>query len=202
MRLRIIAAVLMLVVISMTMVCAAPVDTKAKDTAVAVGKSVGDAAGKAVAKEAAKHNKVASLSDQAATILDELHKGIKKSIPEVAGAVGRAIFWKSAAVLARALMYFLLLLAATIIYAKRVKGWWLGIATWARETYNATKGNYYSSNDCRGLQYVLLIPAVVLFILWMVTVSESALFDAKYWMGVLDQKAYLANLVLEKLKLL
>lgn len=147
----------------------------------------------------AKEAKVADLSTQALTILDEVHKGVKSTIgelrqgakvavPEVVGAVARAIFWRNLALLIRDFVIAVLLIAAVIYYFKRFTAFW----TWGLDNTDA---------DTPGI----LAPVVVTVILGICCLAffcDTHLLDARCWMGVFDQKAYLANMVLEKIKLI
>jgi ABC-type multidrug transport system fused ATPase/permease subunit len=150
-----------------------------------------------------KAQKVADLSTQALVILDELHQGVKTTIgelrqgakvavPEVVGAVARAIFWRNLAMLIRDFVWAVLIIWAIVYYFKRLHpAFWKWCGTQAEE---CTDGEM-----AYGLPVIAII---VMGIVFMTFFCNTHLFEAKCWMGVFDQKAYLANMILEKIKLI
>jgi len=146
-----------------------------------------------------KEAKVADLSTQALTILDEVHKGVKSTIgelkngakvavPEVVGAVARAIFWRNLSLLVRDFIIALILITAIIYYLKRFKAFW----QWGIDN---------TDNDTPGI-LAPIFATVILAIFFIAFFCDTHLLDARCWMGVFDQKAYLANMILEKIKIL
>jgi hypothetical protein len=149
-------------------------------------------------KPATKVTAPADLSTQALTILDELHKGVKDTIgelckgakvaaPEVVGAVARAIFWTNLVPLVASGLIFFFLAGFAMKAYKKMWVWYQ-----ASESHN----NYsYDPPVCPTLCIVfysigLLASTITWCCIW---------FDAMRWMGVFDQKAYLAQMILNKL---
>lgn len=188
---RIFAALLTIMVIaSLGCVC----NAAEKSGPVEKGKVVLSDGVKAAEKSAVRElskTKVAPLSEQAAIVLEDLRKGIKKSIPEVAGAVGRAIFWRNLAMLVKDLILAVILIVFGVHYVRKIlpKFW-----EWAQDCE-------YESG---GFSYIIFALVGVALPLWVGVefFAGTNLLDPRCWMGVFDQKAYLANLVLENMKLL
>lgn len=153
---------------------------------------------KATKPETAKAVKApADLSTQALTILDEVHQGTKQAIselrqgakvaiPEVAGAVVRAIFWTNLVpIVGSGLIFFFIAGFAVKAYKKM----W----AWYETQEKACSG--YDMPICP----IIAIVVYSIALLGSTIAWSSIWFNSMYWMGIFDQKAYLAKMILDKL---
>lgn len=130
-------------------------------------------------------SKVLGLGDQAARlvgnfskIIEGMYDGIKSIAPEVAAAVGRAIFWQNFI----PVLTSLALLIVAFIIIKKLPGWC----------------KYLNDNEDPEDTSVQLIISIILGII-SIGNFLSVWTDSMTWMGIFDQKAYLAAEVLKKL---